>query len=71
MGVYLHELPPDHPERNQPLEGAFYGPKGTALKRTGWKQVLPSYKLAKRTYNDLGPAFTQYDWWTFEERNKS
>ena len=54
LRVYLKPLPTEHELRNRPLVGAFYHAAGGKFSR----EVFPSYGIAKKTYNDLGPAWT-------------
>ncbi len=53
---FLHELDADHPNRNVSLIeiGAIY--KG--IREKTWREVLPSFGIAKITYNDLGETWT-------------
>lgn len=62
--VYLNDLSPEDPRRNKPLAGAYYMNKGFKILR----QVLPSYGIAKSTYNELGDAWTATSlfWWKEE-----
>lgn len=53
----LHELPPDHPDRNRPLAGCFYRWKNAKV----WREIFPTYGIAKRTYNELGEAWADND----------
>ena len=58
----LHTLPAGHPLRTRPLAGCHHRwRKGKA-----WREIKPSYKIASKTYNDLGPAWKKAaDWcWT-------
>jgi hypothetical protein len=61
----IDNLPPDHPARNVPLaeNGARcrFGRKGT------WKEILPSFKIAKLCYNELGAPWTEK--WEWEIRD--
>lgn len=59
----MHLLPVEHPDRNRPLVGARYWPKGKTPK--AGKTVLPTYKIANNTFNELGPAWTEHDHWSF------
>jgi hypothetical protein len=58
--IDLKTLPADHPLRNRPLAeiGAEYSNRGGP-----WKQVLPSYRIAKACYNALGDIWTTHDEW--------
>jgi len=47
-------LPCDHPYRNRPLAGCWY----RWVKGGPWRAILPSFGIAKATYNDLGPQWT-------------
>lgn len=57
----LGDLPHDHVLRNTPLIkiGATYQFKGTK----GSFAVLPSWTIAKNTFNELGPAWTANQIW--------
>jgi hypothetical protein len=61
MTLDLKALPPDHPLRNTPLAeiGAQYRPKGSP----GWREVLPSFGIAKKTFNQLSNVWTDNDDW--------
>ena len=61
----LGDLPEDDPLRNTALIdiGAEYRWKGGGP----WKAVTPNYKIARNTYNDLGPAQTQWSDWRATE----
>jgi len=54
LRVYLKQLPPEHELRNQPLKGSFYHATDGKFSR----EVFSSYGIANKTYNDLGPAWT-------------
>jgi len=58
----LNDLPPDHPDRNRSLLGARYR---WQLGKT-WREVKPGFGIAQSTYNDLGPAWTDNDVFTFD-----
>jgi hypothetical protein len=66
LRVYLKPLPPEHELRNCPLEGAFYHATDGKFSR----EVFPSYGIAKKTYNDLGPAWTGSEEFYFEIRDE-
>ena len=55
--VLLNELPHDHAERNRKLEGCWYKFKFAK----DWREIKGSFKIADKTYNDLGPAWTEND----------
>lgn len=59
--VNLKELPFEHELRNQPLAaiGVEYKINGSKI----WAKVLPSYGIAKKTFNDLGDVWTTWDEW--------
>ena len=59
--VILGDLHRDHALRNAPLKdiGAEYRWRGAKA----WKAVLPSFRIARSTYNDLGSAWTDSDGW--------
>jgi hypothetical protein len=52
----LSLLPTDHPLRNKPLIeiGAYY----KAPHEKTWREVFPSFNIAKKTYNNLGLSWT-------------
>jgi hypothetical protein len=52
--IYLKNLPVDHPLRNKPLVGAFYH---AHEKESRGREVYTSYGIAKKTFNELGPAW--------------
>lgn len=52
--ILLNDLPVEHPYRNTPLANCFYKRRGATL----WKPVFPSYKISKKTFNELGEAWT-------------
>lgn len=58
----LHELPPDHPDRCRPLLGARYRWKHGKL----WRKITPAFGIAANCFNDLGPAWTDNDIFTFD-----
>lgn len=57
----LAELPTTHVLRNTPLIdiGAYFVYHGEKIKRF----VKPAWKIARSTYNDLGPAWTDHAAW--------
>lgn len=62
----LKELSPEHELRNKPLAeiGAEYKWTGT----TAWKTVTDAYRIAKKTFNDLGEAWTHNTDWRSAEK---
>lgn len=62
----LADLPMDHPLRNTALADirAEYRSKSGI---GGWKQVTPKYAIARKTYNDLSPAWTDTSDWRTQE----
>ena len=62
MRVYLKPLQPEHELLNCPLQGAFYHATNGKFSR----EVFPTYGIAKKTYNDLGPAWTDGEEFYFE-----
>ena len=66
--TFLEDLPKDHPYRNKPLLGAFYKWKG--FQKT-WKEVMPTFPIAKNTYNQLSICWTEHDNWTFDNPYKN
>lgn len=57
----LHELPLGHPQRNRSLVGCWYRWKGAKV----WKEIKPSFRIARNTYNELGTAWTDNDVFCF------
>lgn len=59
--MLLADLPFDHPLRNKPLIeiGAQYLIRDSKI----WATVTPPYGIAKKTYNELSPVWTEYDQW--------
>lgn len=57
----LGSLPENHPLRNIPLIdiGAFYKKKDVNM----WREVFPSFNIAKKTYNELSAVWTTWDVW--------
>lgn len=51
--VILNDLPETSIERNIPLSGCFYKKQGATL----WREVMPSFKISKKSFNDLGEAW--------------
>ena len=64
MTVMLYDLPVDDDRRNKPLEGCFYKYRLSSVK--SWKEVKSTFKIASSTYNELGDAWTKYDFWSWE-----
>ena len=62
MKIYLKSLAPEHKLRNCPLEGAFYHATNGKTSR----EVFLTYGIAKKTYNDLGPTWTDGEEFYFE-----
>jgi hypothetical protein len=48
--------------RNKPLKGSFYHATNGKFSR----EVFSSYGIANKTYNDLGPAWTDGEEFYFE-----
>ena len=59
----LHELPPEHPDRNRPLAGVRYRWRGS---KGAWSEVKPTFRIARNTYNELGPAWVEHDHFTWD-----
>jgi hypothetical protein len=59
--IRLSDLPHDHPLRNTPLGalGAEYASSG----RKSRKRVTAHYRIARNTFNELGPAWTTHTEW--------
>jgi hypothetical protein len=57
----LKTLPHEHHLRNLPLRdvGAFYLARGAKV----WREVFPAFGIAKKTFNELSPVWTQHDDW--------
>lgn len=57
----LEKLPTDHPLRNAPLADI----KAQNRWKNGgpWKTVGPNWAIARCTFNDLGPAWTDHATW--------
>ena len=55
--ISLSDLPPEHKLRNTPLADIKAKYKHTS-ERT-YREVLPSFGIAKRTYNELGVVWTK------------
>jgi hypothetical protein len=51
----LNDLPTDHPLRVSPLVGCWYRYKD----KTFWREILPTYKIAGKCFNDLDDAWTR------------
>jgi hypothetical protein len=66
--VALAELPPEHPLRNAGLAaiGAEYQWAHTK-EPDHWHQVTKSFKIAKNTFNELGPRWTVNYVWRAQE----
>jgi hypothetical protein len=63
--IYLADLPYDHKNRNMELEGCWYQSKQGGM----WKQIVKSFKISSKSYNDLGSAWTDFDNFTFDKEN--
>ena len=66
LRVYLKPLPPEHELRNKPLKGSFYHATNGKFSR----EVFSSYGIANKTYNDLGPAWTDGEEFYFERADE-
>lgn len=53
--MLLHELPKGHDLRMTPLKGFLVRNRQSIL----WRVVEPSWTIAKHTYDDLGPSWTE------------
>lgn len=60
----IANLHPDHPLRNTPLLGFRYTMPGKMTKVT---EVTASFGIAKKTYNELGPVWTEGHVWMAPE----
>lgn len=58
MECDIKSLPPEHPARNTPL-GLL---KAEYKIGSTWRPVLPSFGIAKSTFNQLGEVWTQHQW---------
>jgi len=43
------------------------GPDWLVWKFGAWRQVLPSWRIANKTYSQLGPTWTENSEWTFDK----
>lgn len=60
--VLLHNLPPDHTDRNRPLIGCYYKWKFGVM----WNQIKAPYGIAIYTYNQLSEGWTDNDYFTWD-----
>jgi len=63
MGTFLNDLPVNHPDRNRPLVGCWYRWKNGKM----WKEIKPTFPIASKTFNELGPTWTENDVFTFNK----
>lgn len=62
--IFLHDLPPEHPDRNRPLLGCNFKLRSSKV----WKYVMPNYAIQDATYNDLRPdVWTHQTDWTWDD----
>lgn len=59
--INLRDLEKNHPLRNSPLSAI--GAQNRWVGGGSWKTVLPHWVISQNTYNDLGPAWTDYTDW--------
>lgn len=58
----LASLPTDHPLRNTPLVSIRAQSRWKqSTRESDWKSIRPSWGIAKCTYNQLGPSWTDSD----------
>ena len=62
--IKLNDLPSDHPLRNTRI--SELNPKLQWEQGGPLKPVFPTFKVAKLTFNDLGPAWTESTYWWVE-----
>lgn len=62
---FLNDLPINHPDRNRPLFGCWYRWKNGKT----WKEIKKTFRIAGNSFNDLGPAWTDNDVFTFKKPN--
>lgn len=65
--VFLHELPIDHADRNRPMVGCWYRWK----RGKTYKEVKKTFRIARFSFNELGPAWVENDVFTFDKPNRS
>ncbi len=53
----LDQLPKEHNDRNTLLSGFYYKWKLGKV----WLEIKPTFAIAKKTYNELGAAWTDND----------
>ena len=63
MEIELAELPVEHLLRNIPLLGMYYYSLDSKVKN----KIRPAYTIAKKTYNDLGPTWTNTERFVYVE----
>jgi hypothetical protein len=59
--IELASLPQEHPLRNTPLVEIDAEYRHTESKI--WRKVLPTFGIAKKTYNQLAGCWVDYDIW--------
>ena len=67
MKIYLRDLPQEHELRNKPLLGALYHYTNQSFAR----EVLPSYGIARATYNQLADAWTNNSEFYFDVKDSA
>lgn len=60
--IFLHELPPEHPDRNRPLLGCNFKLRLSKV----WKSVKLNYAIQNDTYNDLADVWTHHTDFTWD-----
>lgn len=67
MRIRISDQPVDHPLRNSPLVeiGAKYRVGDSKV----FQEITPSYGIAKKCYNDLGPVWTNNTEWIVEKKS--
>lgn len=63
MSEPLHELPPGHELRTRPLAGAQVRNRNSKL----WRDITPSWAIAKNCYDQLGFAWTKTNEFRFKD----
>lgn len=59
--IVLNDLPREHQLRNAPL--IDIGAESRFVRGKTWRKVEQSWKIAKKSFNDLGPAWTASSVW--------
>ena len=59
----LEDMPEGHPDRNRPLAGCFYKMRDSKA----WKEITPSYKIARVSYNEFSDVWTSPSVFSWEK----